>query len=126
MPSHSSLPGAPPVQGGAADFTDATYGIELLGYPGLPGSLQVRVIDIFRTVLDTRLGGPPGVLRHHAAYLKAIGSIHTELSHSDAEAAAAFMVAQRLGQRMAFENIDAPKTACLAVHLIKPKKLPSS
>jgi hypothetical protein len=102
------------------DVTAASYSVELLGHPELPASLQAHVIEIFRTVLDRRLGGPPGVLRHHAAYLKAIGSIHTELSHADAEAAAAFMVAQRLGQRMAFETIDAPKSACLAVRITEP------
>lgn len=117
MPSNSSHPDSTPPHGGAADFTDASYGVDLLGYPELPAAIKAHVIEIFRTVLERRLGGPQGVLLHHAAYLKAIGSIHNELSHSDAEAAAAFMVAQRLGQRMAFENIDAPKTACLAVRL---------
>lgn len=120
MPSRSSLPDSPPAPGGATDLTDANYGVELLGHPGLPTAIQAHVIEVFRTVLDGRLGGPRGVLLHHAAYLKAVGSIHTELSHSDAEAAAAFMVAQRLAQRMAFETIDAPKTACLAVRLLEP------
>jgi hypothetical protein len=115
MPSNSSLPDSTPAHGGATDFTDASYSVELLGYPELPEAIEAHVTEIFRSVLDGRLGGPRGVLLHHDAYLKAIESIHTELSHSDAEAAAAFMVAQRLGQRMAFENIDAPKTACLAV-----------
>lgn len=120
MPSNSSLPDAPPAACGTAEPTEGTYSVELLGYPGLPAADKAHVIEIFRSVLDRRLGGIRGVLLHHAAYLKAIGSIHTELSHSDAEAAAAFMVAQRMGQRLAFETIDAPKTACLAVQLTEP------
>lgn len=104
----------------AADLTDGTYRVELLGCPGVTESAAAQAIDIFRNVLDTRLGGAQGVLQHHAAYSKAIESIHTKLSHADAEAAAAFMVTQRLGQRMALASIDAPKTACLAVRPAAP------
>lgn len=91
------------------------YDVELLNFPGLDGADRVEAARVFREGLEHRLGGAVGVVTHHAAYLRAMNNSDDQLSHCEAEAAAAFMVARRSGERAAFEKFDAPPTAHFAV-----------
>ena len=92
------------------------YAIKLVDFPGLPEDVQASVIRTFREVLEQRLGGSGSLLLQHAAYMKACESTENPISQSEAKSAAAFMVAQRLAERAAFENLARPLTARFVLH----------
>lgn len=95
-----------------------TYTIMLVDFYGdVPDSVRSEAVRRYRTALEKKLGGPENVPYHYRAFTNASGLEANLLNKSEAEAAAAWMVAHHMAVQEGFRGLGHSDEAYFEVRL---------